>query len=271
MKSLSINQTFSLRQILPGRVSFLFFTLILTLFTDAQDYPKVPDRPAQEKLVNLIGNKNDVRNFLSAEEIKKLEYKLDTFSRNTSNQICIVIVDTLNGLAAAEYASQLGLKWGIGMKDKDNGVVLVICPTAREIFIAPSNRLQGIIPDLRAKQIIDKIIVPNLKAGDNFEALDEACNLLIQLCRGEVNEVDKRVKQSPEKYGKIILIVILIILFFGIFGKFGGGTTIGRGGSYRHGGGFGGFGGFGGGSGGGGFGGFGGGGGFNGGGAGGKW
>ena len=237
----------------------------------SQDYPKIPDAPSEQKLVNIIGNLPASTNFLTPSEIKRLEFQLDTFSRNTSNQICVVVVDTLNGLDAAQFASQLGLKWGIGVKGKNNGVILLICPTAKEVFIAPSNRLQGAIPDLRVKQIIEKIILPNFKKGKNYTALSEACGILMQLARGEINEADKRLSKSPKKYGKIILAIILLILFFAIFGKFGGGTTIGRGGSYRHGG-FGGFGGFGGGRvGGGGFGGFGGGGGFNGGGAGGKW
>ena len=265
-----------IRPILIGLI-FLFAFFSELIFS--QNYPKIPDAPNKQRLVNIIGNKTEVRDFLSIEEIKKLENQLDTFSRNTSNQICVVIVDTLNGLDPSQFATQLGLKWGIGIEGKNNGVILLLCPPTRDIFIAPSNRMQGAIPDLRAKEIIDRIIVPNLRKGEHYKAMSEACGVIMQLARGEVNEADKRLSKSPNGKGKIILIIVLVILFLAVFGKFGGGTTIGRGGSYRHGGlggfgGFGGIGGFGGGgrSGGfGGFGGFGGGGGFNGGGAGGKW
>ncbi|MFN5181834.1 MAG: TPM domain-containing protein [Bacteroidota bacterium] len=272
MRYLSINKYLIKNSVFPKAVGLIFILFFYSSFIFSQDYPKIPDAPSKEKLVNIIGTKPEVENFLTAKEVTNLEFQLDTFSRSTSNQICVVIVDTLNGLDAAQYATQLGLKWGIGLKEKNNGVVLLLCPPTREVFIAPGNRMQGVLPDLRAKQIIEKIIIPRLKKGENYKAISEACGVMMQLARGEVNEVDKRLSKSPKSYGKIILIIVLVVLLFTVFGKFGGGTTIGRGGSYRHGG-FGGFGGFSGGRSGGfgGFGGFGGGGGFNGGGAGGRW
>ena len=198
------------------------------------------------------------------------EKKLDEFSRSTSNQICIVIVDSLNGLDPSQFAALLGNKWGIGMEGTNNGIILLICPSSRDIFISPANRLQGAIPDMRAKQIIDNIILPSFKKSENLKGLDEATDVLMLLAKGEINKADKRLKKKDELWKTILL---LIIIFGGLYFFYKGRSGYTMGGGYYPRRSFWGMSGGGGRTswGGGGFGGFGGGGGFNGGGAGGKW
>jgi uncharacterized protein len=247
-------------------ISFAFLLSSAFLFSQTSD-ERIPERPSNEQLISIIGNKEVTRNFLSPEEINRLEKKLIEFSRTTSNQICIVIVDTLNGIDPSQFASLLGNKWGIGMEGTNNGIVLLICPASRDIFISPANRLQGAIPDMRAKQIIDNIILPAFKKNKHFEGLDESTDVLMLLAKGEINKADKRLKKKEEVW-KVILLLIVIFGFSYFFYMGRSGYTLG-GGAYssRR---FWGMGG-GGSSWGGGFGGFGGGGGFNGGGAGGRW
>jgi uncharacterized protein len=253
------------------------FFLFLPAF--AQYPEKVPDRPSPQRLVNVLGSSDASRNFLSPEEKNQLEAKLVKFSRETSNQITVVIVDSLNGLNAWEYATSIGDKWGVGLKEKDNGIVILIKPTqadgGRDYFIAPGSGLQGVIPDALAKRVAEQYMVPEFKAGNNFKGLDDVTTQLMQLASGEISEKDLRRGSGVENHVKnnwklyLGILIVLIFLFRGGGGRRRG-YTVGRGGGF-YGGGFGGFGGgFGGGGGGGGFGGFGGGG-FNGGGAGGKW
>ncbi|MGZ8554193.1 MAG: TPM domain-containing protein, partial [Chitinophagaceae bacterium] len=220
--------------------------------------------------------------FLTPEQEAALERKLVAYDDSTSNQVAIVIVGDLEGYSAADYAIALGRKWGVGNKNFDNGVVLLISTGGgegnRDVFIAPGYGLEGVVTDLIANAIIEHELVPNFKAGNYYRGLDEATDAIFRASEGRY--------QAPKGYGSrskkgisigtIIFIVILLIFLFG--GMSGGG----RGGGYvsRRGytgwgglgglGGLGGGGGWSGGGGGGGFGGFGGGG-FGGGGAGGKW
>jgi uncharacterized protein len=258
----------------------LFFAFIFPLFTFSQYEDQVADKPSPERLVNVIGTSAETQNFLSESEKNSLEQKLIAFSRKSSNQILIVLVDDLNGLEAAQYATALGNKWGVGIKGKDNGVVVLVAPPLHKMFIAPSERLQGAIPDLAINKLIEQYLKPGFRKKENYKALDETTTQLMKLAAGEINEVDDRVGKGGGAANHLmnhwkLYLIILIVLFFVFRGgrKGGRGTTYGRGGGF-YGGGFGGFGGFGGGGssgGGGGFGGFGGGGGFNGGGAGGDW
>lgn len=92
---------------------------------------------------------------MNSSEAAQLEEKLEVFSNETSNQICVVIVDDLNGMDAADYAFKIGNTWGVGKADKDNGIVILIKPTStdggRSLFIATGKGLEGAIPDLATK------------------------------------------------------------------------------------------------------------------------
>lgn len=237
--------------------------LLLAVFVSAQ----IAQRPSPQKLYNNLSK--EFPDFLSSDQAQILEEKLEQFSNQTSNQICVVIVDDFNGTDAADYATKIINEWGIGKKESNNGIVILVKPTGgaggRDLFIAIGYGLEGAIPDLTTKRIRENEMYPYLKSGDDFTALDKATDVLMKLAKGEINKEDYSRRNSNGKQikpGTIIIIIIIVIIFIikGFFGG-GGGRTFSRGGSTIFwGGGFGG-GGFGGGrsGGGGGFGGFGGG------------
>lgn len=265
---------------------FLSIFFVLLVFTASAQVEKIiPNKPVPPKLVNDFTG-----NFLTPEQIVELERKLVAYDDSTSNQVVVVIVDDLKGYSAADYAIALGRKWGVGNKNFDNGVVLLVSTGGgegnRAVFIAPGYGLEGAVTDLIADAIVDHELVPNFKAGNYYRGLDEATDAIIRAAEGRY--------KAPEGYGKskgrgigigaIIFFVILILIFSSIgggrgrgggmvsrrgYGDIGAGWIIGSllGGAGRGGGGWSGGGG---GGGGGGFGGFGGGG-FGGGGAGGSW
>lgn len=247
------------------------FVFILALITSVS-FSQVAQRPSPQKLYNNLSQ--EFPNFLSSSEAEDIEQKLEAFSRETSNQIVVVVVDDFGGTDAASYATELGTSWGVGKKESNNGIVILIKPTqrdgGRDLFIAIGYGLEGAIPDLATKRIREDEMYPYLKKGDNYTAINNACEKLMGLAKGEINVKDYAKKSNPDSWFRAIMIILMIIAAIYIFtGKGGGGTTY-TGGRY-YGGGFGG-GSFGGGrsSGGGGFGGFGGGS-FGGGGSGGKW
>lgn len=236
----------------------------------------IPDRPSPPKLVNNLSSSTDL---LSTDETAALEQKLDNFANETSNQIAIIVVDSLHGYDIAEYASEFGHEWKIGQKKFDNGVVILIDLAKdggrRQVFIAPGKGLEGAIPDATCEEIVQNEILPQFKHNQYYAGLDKATDVLIGLAKGEYNskDYDKRAATKSKAAGFIIALIIMLIVFV-LSRRGGGGFTLGNSGIFFWGGGFGGFGGGGGGGfgggGGGGFGGFGGGD-FGGGGAGGSW
>jgi len=262
----------SLNLLVKTRLVLLLLFISFSISAFAQ-----PPRPSPQKLVNNLST--EYPDLLSAQETQLLENKLENFSNETSNQICVVIIDSLWGFSAADFSERIITTWGVGKKDKNNGIVILIKPTGgsggRDAFIATGYGLEGAIPDLTCKKIVNHELIPNLKNGEPYKALDEATTVLMALAKGEYNSKDYSKKVSSGKgifsWKTIIIIIVLILVLSRLFR--GGGFTSYTG-SGRHMGGFGGGwrgGSWGGGSsGGGGWGGFGGGMG-GGGGAGGKW
>jgi uncharacterized protein len=245
---------------------FVLAFLFTALFSISQVLP----RPNPPKLYNNLSQGYPY--FLSESEAATIEGKLEAFSRETSNQIVVVIVDDLGGTDPASFATQLGTDWGVGKKGSNNGIVVLLKPNTHDLFIAVGYGLEGAIPDLATKKIREEEMNPYLKAGNNFEAINNGTDKLMALAKGEINVKDyTKEKFNMDKWFKIFILIFVAIAFIKIFfGKGGGGTGFGSGGTY-YGGGFSRGGSFGGSSGGsGGFGGFGGGS-FGGGGSGGKW
>jgi uncharacterized protein len=229
---------------------------------------------------------NDYANILTPDQREALEHKLVALDDSTSTQISVVIVPTVSPYTISDYNVELARAWGVGGKQYNNGVVLLIATKDRKLDITTGYGLEGALTDATAKSIIDDVIVPNFKGNDYYRGISQGTDAIIQAVRGEYNVARKKGgKSGGSIMPLIVIILILIFLFSGGKGGKGGsymsrrgsrglaetifwGSVLGGAGR-RGGGGFGG-GGFGGGSGGGGFGGFGGGG-FGGGGASGSW
>lgn len=256
------------------KLIILILSTLCLQFGYAQEFPAKPN--------TLV---NDYTNTLTADQKNSLERKLVAFDDSTSNQISVVIIKSVEDYDINEYALELGRKWGIGSGKKNNGVILLVAIGDRKLSIQTGYGLEGALPDIYTKRIIENDIKPFFKSGDYYAGIEEGTNSIISLVKGEYKNDNPKSKQKGGKgmSGAIVIIIIIIIVIILRKGGGGGGSEVigGRGvadalfwsmllggGRNSGGGGFGG--GFGGGSSGGGFGGFGGGS-FGGGGSSGSW
>ncbi|HAN17936.1 MAG: hypothetical protein A2X13_10520 [Bacteroidetes bacterium GWC2_33_15] len=189
----------------------IIFIAILALFSlrgIAQDFPQ---RPVPPRIVN------DFANFLSGQEQQALENKLVQFNNETSTQVAIVILPTLNGYDPSQYAFELGEKWGIGQKGKNNGILILVKPKTAtekgEVFIATGYGLEGAVPDALSKRIVENDILPYFRQGQYYQGLDNAVNTIISLTKGEytADEYQKRT-QGTGPFPIIIVFILIIII-----------------------------------------------------------
>lgn len=254
----------------------LLFTLIAVLIYAATATAQVPDAPNPPRLVN------DFAHLFTDAQAKELEDSLEFFARKTSNQIAIVTMDDFGGMDAAQMATEIGEKWGVGGKDDRNGIVILIKPknsTNGRAFIATGYGLEGAIPDAICRRIVDSQMIPYFKRNDYYSGVVSALKVLKPMAAGEYSKEQFAEDDDTDFIiGLIIFVALLVIMFLivrrnggnndsnssgtmGSGGFFGGPIIFGGGGGSHSSGnsGFGGgFGGFGGGS-------------FGGGGAGGSW
>lgn len=247
------------------RSFFLLLVLLISSFLAfAQgDFPEPPNPP---RLVN------DFTNTLSESERSALENKLVAYNDSTSTQISIVLIRSVGPYDISDYTFQLGEKWGIGRKDKDNGMLILAAMEDRKVFMATGYGLEGAIPDAVANRIVDNVIVPAFKSESYYEGLNQATDMVIKLAAGEYDA--EEVAKKGNNSGAIFFILFFIFMFIilpliknrkdnnnhmggkggkvdlfttlllaGMMGRRGGGGFGGGGGGGFGGGGFGGFGG----------------------------
>ena len=235
----------------------LFFCLgSLSVF--AKDIPAKTD-----KLVN------DFANVLSSAERQNLEHKLVQFDDSSSNQIAIILDSSIGDASLEDYSNRVFAAWGIGHKKSNNGILIYAAINDKKVRIEVGYGLEPVITDIVCSKIIHDYIGPNFRAGNYYQGLEEASNILMKLAKKEINSKEfaksKKTKEGRGLGSAIIVLIIFIFILVRIFGNGGGGGSfgnfIGGTGLFMLGGGFGGGRGGGdwGGSGGGGFGGFGGG------------
>lgn len=232
----------------------------------------------------------DRAGFLSSSEEHALSRKLAAYADTTSTQIVIVLLESLDGAAASDYAVELGRSWGVGQEGYDNGVVILVSREDRQMFIATGYGLEGAITDAQAGRIYRNVLVPSFRAGRFYDGLSSAVDALIAAAAGEFLSPPPPRESDGLDLALLIVLIILVVFVVSALRRghhggddgwqpppkrrrhYGEPPIIIWGGPGRRSGGSIGGGGFGGGFGGGGFGGFGGGGGsFGGGGAGGGW
>ena len=244
--------------------------LFVLLFSCLNSWSQIPSAPNPPKLYNDLNHIG----FLTPSEEIMIEKRLEKFEKETSNEIAVIIIDDLGDYDVSDYAIKISNLWKVGKQKEKNGIVVLIKPTGgkrdKKIFIAVGRGLEGAIPDITCKRIIENELIPNFKNEAHFKGLNDALDVLSSLSKGEYNSATYNKKTEGSLLVKIIIVIIIIIVLI-VFRKGGNGNGMTMGGAgFFVGSGFGrGFGGGGGGSGGG-FGGFGGGS-FGGGGAGGSW
>lgn len=246
--------------------SFAILLLILTPFSlAAQDFPSQP-----------VGMVNDFADIISSAEQQQLETKLRNYRDTTTNVLAIATLADLKGYDIQQVATKMFNEWRMWHEERYNGVLILIAPNERKMWIEVGYGLEGVITDAMAGRIVRNVLTPSFRKGDFYGGLDKATSIMIDLAEGEYEGSLSETGGSGEENiaSTIIFILFIIYVIYSIFRRGGGGKgrrrrTLGSGGFIYMGGG----GGFSSGGGGGGFGGFSGGGGFGsgGGGAGGGW
>ncbi len=166
------------------------------------DFPQIPNPP---RLVN------DFTETLTEAEVSQLENKLVAYNDSTSTQVTIVMIKSIGPYDISDYAFQLGDLWGIGQKDKENGILILAAMDDRKVFIATGYGMEGAIPDILAKRIVDQLIVPNFRMEEYYSGLDKATDMIFKLASGEY-EADKALSEGNNS-GALILFLIFIFVF----------------------------------------------------------
>lgn len=140
---------------------------------------------AQQPLPPLSARVIDQTGTLDAAQRAALEEKLAAFERDAGPQIAVLIVPTTQPEDITDFTQRVGDAWKIGRRDIGDGLLVVVAKDDRRVRIAPAKALEGAVPDLAARQIIDQQMAPAFRQGDYAGGLNRGLDALMARVRGE--------------------------------------------------------------------------------------
>jgi uncharacterized protein len=163
---------------------------------------------------------------LSSNDIFSLKKKLADFEKKTTNQIAVLIIQSLKGDNLEDYSIRLADKWKIGQKGKDNGVILLVVKKDRQLRIEVGYGLEHLITDSKSGSIIRETIIPLFKKNKFFEGINNGIDDIIKTISPNYFQNKGAPKTNLNKphwivryilfigLSPFIVIIIICIIFF---------------------------------------------------------
>ena len=180
----------------------------------------------------------DQTNSLNSAEVSSLDQKLAHYEDSTSTQICILLIPSLNGTPVEDFAVSVYDSNKLGQKNKNNGALILLAMNDHQGWITTGYGLEPTLTDAATSIIYQQIIVPNLRKGNVYVALDSATTAMFEVIGGEFKNVNphnrsfgRRPSASPG--GVFFIVLAFFIVLFVLRAIAGSGakrTVVGSGG-----------------------------------------
>ena len=182
----------------------------------AQSFPK------------LTGRVVDQADLLTPAQEAELSAKSEALEKSSGPQFVIATVNSLNDQEIADYSYQLGRHWKIGDEKRDDGVVMVVAPNERKVWIATGYGAEGVLPDILIGRIVRDAILPRFKSGDMAGGIAAGAAAVVAQLSLPPEEAVQRVQQAQAAEAQrsqrreninIFPVIFIVIIFFTIIGS----------------------------------------------------
>lgn len=131
----------------------------------------------------------DLPSALQSETVGQLNRLISEVERETSVEMAVVVIRSLDGKTIEDFALELFNLWGIGKAESDNGLLFLWATDDRRVRIEVGDGLREIIPDSRAGYVLDSFVIPRFKKGEFDDGVVEGVGVLATMVRGESAEL----------------------------------------------------------------------------------
>lgn len=188
-------------------MTVFFLLLLFSVLARAQNLLPVPQLTA--RVIDQTGTLDDIQR-------QGLEEKLAAFEQKKGSQIVILMVGTTQPEDIASYANRVANTWKIGRKEVGDGILLIVAKDDRRVRIEVAKTLEGAVPDLAARQVIDDAITPRFRQGDFAGGLQAAADQLIARVSGEALPEPPREERRESTGPGFDFFDLAIFLFFAV-------------------------------------------------------
>lgn len=163
-------------------LTYLLITIQLLLFSaTALAAPNIPPAPTQNVYIQ------DYAGVIDAQAKASMNAIAEELQRKTKAQLVVVTIKSLQGESLEEYSLELLRKWGIGDKNLNNGVLLLVAVDDRKSRIEVGYGLEGALNDSLTGRIQDEYILPYLRQNQYSKGIQNGFNALAQIVAKEYN------------------------------------------------------------------------------------
>lgn len=134
----------------------------------------------------LTGRVVDDAHILTQQQKDNLEQILEQVS---PSQVVAVSLSSLDGKEIEEYGYQLGRHWGIGRREENDGVLVLIAPNERQLRIEVGYGLEHTLTDAISGRIVNSVMVPLARQGNFDEALIQGATSVVQVLTGKAPDL----------------------------------------------------------------------------------
>lgn len=163
---------------------------------------------------------NDFAGVLSEYEQNYLEYLFNIVEGNSSAEMVFVSLPSCESIDSISYATEIGEKWKVGKKDKDNGLVILYCAKENEIGIATGYGLEGILPDSKIGRFLDEHYVPNRENEKVSLGITSVSFEIATEIMDNSEEVLSGRSRDGNNYNIFLWIIFIVIISIGIYAGF---------------------------------------------------
>lgn len=171
---------------------------------------------AQVPLPELKARVTDLTQTLSSDRIQALDQKLAQFEARKGAQIAVLLLPTTQPESIEQFSIRLAEKWKVGRKGVDDGAILIIAKDDRALRIEVGYGLEGALTDLVANRIIEDIMVPQLRRGDFYGAVDAGVDAMIRVVDGEALPAPQGRRAPAAERGpdlQTFLVIAFVLVF----------------------------------------------------------
>jgi uncharacterized protein len=156
---------------------------------------------------------NDYAGVVSSTTAAQLNQQLEQFERDSSCQIVVAVYPTMQSDSSIDdYTVRVFQSWKVGQKDKNNGALLLVFTQDRKMFLQTGYGLEGALPDITCKRIIENEIKPHFKAGDYDAGLAAGVNAILAAAKGEYKGTGQTDGNHGNNQGFPIVFVIIFVI-----------------------------------------------------------
>ncbi|MGG5505514.1 MULTISPECIES: TPM domain-containing protein [unclassified Myroides] len=188
-------------------LSFVVFAFIFLCSQINYAQFTIPDKPKKSEQTSVY----DYAQILSSQQSTALEQRLVAYSKETSTQIVVITIPSLQGESIGILGPKWGQTWGIGQKDKGNGVLILLAAQERQIGIYPGYGAEVQITAGQGGELIRNRIIPEFKKGDYYAGLNEGVTGITEMLAGTYQS-DARMDGDNEIGGLLCVFVILALI-----------------------------------------------------------